>query len=86
MVKIVSSEAGSSETGYRMGDMFRAVLTSGKQALEFLDENDIKLMLKVRNEPAAQVEVEDNATTVALNVIDPELIGSLWRILLSRSD
>lgn len=90
MVKIVSSEAESSDTGYRvsqLGDMLASVFLYGKQGLDFLDENDIKLRLQVRNATAAEVEVTDDGTTVSLNIIDPEVLGSLYRRLLSsRSD
>ena len=85
----MSSEAGSSDTGYRisaLGDMLASVFSYGKQGLEFLDENDIKLRLLVRNAPAAEVEVTGDGTTVSLNIIDPEVLGSLWRMLSSRSD
>ena len=63
--------------GFMDPERIRAVVRSSKEYLQIIYQNDTKLVLKVRNEPAIEVKVEDEGTTVSIDVVEPDRLGQL---------
>ena len=58
---------------YRIREMVR----SSKDYLQIIYQNDTKLVLKVHSDPAIEVKVEDEGTTVSVDIVEPERLGQL---------
>ncbi|MGA3359438.1 MAG: hypothetical protein ABSC87_04440 [Halobacteriota archaeon] len=58
-------------------ERIREIVRSSKDYLQIIYQNDTKLMLKVHNEPAIEVKVEDEGTTVSVDIVEPERLGQL---------
>jgi hypothetical protein len=50
---------------------------SSKDYLQIIYQNDTKLVLKVKNDPAIEIKVEDDGTTVSIDIVEPERLGQL---------
>ena len=63
--------------GFMDSERIREIVRSSKDFLQIIYQNDTKLMLKVQNEPAIEVKVEDEGTTVSVDIVEPEKLGQL---------
>jgi hypothetical protein len=63
--------------GFMDSERIREIVRSSKDYLQIIYQNDTKLMLKVHNEPAIEVRVEDEGTTVSVDIVEPERLGQL---------
>ena len=63
--------------GFIDSERIREIVRSSKDYLQIIYQNDTKLMLKVHNEPAIEVKVEDEGTTVSVDIVEPERLGQL---------
>ena len=63
--------------GFMDSERIREIVRSSKDYLQIIYQNDTKLMLKVHNEPAIEVKVEDEGTTVSVDIVEPERLGQL---------
>ena len=63
--------------GFMDSERIREIVRSSKDYLQIICQNDTKLMLKVHNEPAIEVRVEDEGTTVSVDIVEPERLGQL---------
>ncbi len=61
----------------RLIGRFTEVIRASKDFLRIIDENNTKLVLKVYDEPAIEMKVEDNGTAISVDIIEPEHLGSL---------
>jgi hypothetical protein len=67
-------------------ELIREIVRSSKEYLQIIYQNDTKLVLKVHNDPAIEIKVEDEGTTVSVDIVEPERLGQLvqlFRDLLS---
>jgi len=67
-------------------ELIREIVRSSKDYLQIIYQNDTKLVLKVKNDPAIEIKVEDEGTTVSIDIVEPERLGQLvqqFRDLLS---
>jgi hypothetical protein len=67
-------------------ERIREIVRSSKDYLQIIYQNDTKLVLKVKNDPAIEIKVEDEGTTVSIDIVEPERLGQLvqqFRDLLS---
>jgi len=67
-------------------ELIREIVRSSKDYLQIIYQNDTKLVLKVHNDPAIEIKVEDEGTTVSVDIVEPERLGQLvqlFRDLLS---
>jgi hypothetical protein len=55
----------------------REIVRSSKDYLQIIYQNDTKLVLKVHNDPAIEVKVEDEGTTVSIDIVEPDRLGQL---------
>jgi len=67
--------------GFMDSERIREIVRASKDYLQIIYQNETKLVLKVRNEPAVEVKVEDEGTTVSLDVVEPEHLGQLAKQL-----
>jgi hypothetical protein len=58
-------------------ERIREIVRSSKDYLQIIYQNDTKLVLKVHNDPAIEIKVEDEGTTVSVDVVEPERLGQL---------
>ena len=63
--------------GFIDSERIREIVRSSKDYLQIIYQNDTKLMLKVHNEPAIEVKVEDEGTTLSVDIVEPERLGQL---------
>jgi hypothetical protein len=63
--------------GFMDSERIREIVRSSKDYLQIIYQNDTKLVLKVHNEPAIEVKVEDEGTTVSVDIVEPERLGQL---------
>jgi hypothetical protein len=72
--------------GLMDSELIREIVRSSKDYLQIIYQNDTKLVLKVQNDPAIEIKVEDEGTTVSVDIVEPERLGQLvqqFRDLLS---
>jgi len=72
--------------GLMDSELIREIVRSSKEYLQIIYQNDTKLVLKVHNDPAIEIKVEDEGTTVSVDIVEPERLGQLvqlFRDLLS---
>ncbi len=58
-------------------DTLTEIIRSSKDYLQIIDQNDTKLVLKVRSVPTVEMQVEGEGTIISIDIIDPENVGSL---------
>jgi len=58
-------------------ERIREIVRSSKDYLQIIYQNDTKLVLKVHNDPAIEVKVEDEGTTLSVDIVEPERLGQL---------
>jgi hypothetical protein len=58
-------------------ERIREIVRSSKDYLQIIYQNDTKLVLKVHNDPAIEIKVEDEGTTVSIDIVEPERLGQL---------
>jgi hypothetical protein len=63
--------------GFMDSERIREIVRSSKDYLQIIYENDTKLVLKVRNDTAIEVKVEDEGTTVSIDIVEPDRLGQL---------
>jgi hypothetical protein len=63
--------------GFMDSERIREIVRSSKDYLQIIYQNDTKLVLKVHSDPAIEVKVEDEGTTVSVDIVNPESIGQL---------
>ena len=63
--------------GLMDSDRIREIVRSSKDYLQIIYQNDTKLVLKVHNDPAIEVKVEDEGTTLSVDIVEPERLGQL---------
>jgi hypothetical protein len=63
--------------GLMDSERIREIVRSSKDYLQIIYQNDTKLVLKVRNDPAIEIKVEDEGTTVSIDIVEPERLGQL---------
>jgi hypothetical protein len=63
--------------GLMDSERIREIVRSSKEYLQIIYKNDTKLVLKVRNDPAIEIKVEDEGTTVSVDIVEPERLGQL---------
>ncbi len=71
-VDITTDEAPTGLTG-----TLTEIVRASKSYLRIIDENDTKLVLKVRSVPTVEMKVEDDGTIISIDIMEPERIGSL---------
>ena len=72
--------------GLMDSELIREIVRSSKDYLQIIYQNDTKLVLKVQNDPAIEIKVEGEGTTVSVDIVEPERLGQLvqqFRDLLS---
>lgn len=70
-------------------DTLTEIIRSSKDYLQIIDQNDTKLVLKVRSVPTVELQVEGDGTIISIDIIDPENVGSLvqqFRSVFMSSD
>jgi hypothetical protein len=63
--------------GLMDSERIREIVRLSKDYLQIIYQNDTKLVLKVRNDPAIEIKVEDEGTTVSIDIVEPERLGQL---------
>ena len=63
--------------GFMDSERIREIVRSSKDYLQIIYQNDTKLVLKVHSDPAIEVKVEDEGTTVSVDIVEPERLGQL---------
>jgi hypothetical protein len=63
--------------GLMDSERIREIVRSSKDYLQIIYQNDTKLVLKVKNDPAIEIKVEDEGTTVSIDIVEPERLGQL---------
>jgi len=63
--------------GFMDSERIREIVRASKDYLQIIYQNDTKLVLKVRNDPAIEVKVEDEGTTVSIDIVEPDRLGQL---------
>jgi hypothetical protein len=63
--------------GFMDSDRIRELVRSSKDYLQIIYQNDTKLVLKVHNEPAIEIKVEDEGTTLSVDIVEPDKLGQL---------
>jgi hypothetical protein len=63
--------------GFMESERIREIVRQSKEYLQIIYQNDTKLVLKVRSDPAIEVKVEDEGTTVSVDIVEPERLGQL---------
>ncbi len=85
MVKIVSDGMIPGQ----VMDTLTEIIRASKDYLLIIDQNDTKLVLKVRSEPTIEMQVEDEGTIISIDILKPENVGSLvqqFRSVFTSSD
>ncbi len=79
MVKHMSDEVNitSDDVQARLSGTLTEIIRASKDYLRIIDENDTKLVLKVRSVPTVEMQVENDGTVISIDIIEPERIGSL---------
>ncbi|MDD1720725.1 MAG: hypothetical protein LUP95_01905 [Euryarchaeota archaeon] len=70
-------------------DTLTQIIRSSKDYLQIIDQNDTKLVLKVRSVPTVQMQVEDEGTVISIDILEPDNVGSLvqqFRSVFMSSD
>jgi hypothetical protein len=63
--------------GFMDSERIREVVRASKDYLQIVYQNETKLVLKVHNDPAIEVKVEDEGKTVVVDIVEPEHHGQL---------
>jgi hypothetical protein len=63
--------------GFMDSERIREIVRASKDYLQIIYQNETKLVLKVRNETAIEVKVEDEGTTVSVDIVEPDHLGQL---------
>jgi hypothetical protein len=63
--------------GLMDSELIREIVRSSKDYLQIIYQNDTKLVLKVQNDPAIEIKVEGEGTTVSVDIVEPERLGQL---------
>ncbi|MFZ0925291.1 MAG: hypothetical protein WCE82_04700 [Halobacteriota archaeon] len=63
--------------GLMDSERIREIVRSSKDYLQIIYQNDTKLVLKVHSDPAIEVKVEDEGTTLSVDIVEPERLGQL---------
>jgi hypothetical protein len=63
--------------GFMDPERIRELVRSSKDYLQIIYQNDTKLMLKVHNEPTIEIKVEDEGTTLSVDIVEPDKLGQL---------
>jgi hypothetical protein len=63
--------------GFMDSERIREIVRTSKDYLQIIYQNETKLVLKVHNDPAIEVKVEDEGTTVSVDIVEPERLGQL---------
>ena len=63
--------------GLMDSERIREIVRSSKDYLQIIYQNDTKLLLKVHNDPAIEVKVEGEGTTVSVDIVEPQRLGQL---------
>jgi len=63
--------------GLMDSERIREIVRASKDYLQIIYQNDTKLLLKVHNDPAIEIKVEDEGTTVSIDIVEPERLGQL---------
>ncbi|MGA3199317.1 MAG: hypothetical protein ABSD89_07915 [Halobacteriota archaeon] len=63
--------------GLMDSERIREIVRSSKDYLQIIYQNDTKLVLKVHSDPAIEVRVEDEGTTLSVDIVEPERLGQL---------
>ena len=63
--------------GFMDSERIREIVRASKDYLQIIYQNETKLVLKVRNDPAIEVKVEDEGKTVVVDIVEPENLGQL---------
>ncbi|MGB8310818.1 MAG: hypothetical protein WCE81_03005 [Halobacteriota archaeon] len=58
-------------------DRIKDIIKSSKQYLQIIYENDIKFVLKVRDVPTVEIKVEEEGSTLSINILEPDNLGHL---------
>jgi LytS/YehU family sensor histidine kinase len=58
-------------------DRITDIIKSSKQYLQIIYENDIKFVLKVRDVPTVEIKVEEEGSTLSINILEPDNLGHL---------
>jgi len=58
-------------------DRITDIIKSSKQYLQIIYENDIKFVLKVKDVPTVEIKVEEEGTTLSINILEPDNLGHL---------
>ena len=58
-------------------DRITDIIKSSKQYLQIIYENDIKFVLKVKDVPTVEIKVEEEGSTLSINILEPDNIGYL---------
>lgn len=63
--------------GFMDSERIREIVRASKDYLQIIYQNETKLVLKVRNDPAIEIKVEDEGKTVAVDIVEPDNLGQL---------
>ena len=63
--------------GLMDSERIRELVRASKDYLQIIYQNETKLVLKVRNDPAIEIKVEDEGKTVVVDIVEPENLGQL---------
>ncbi len=77
MVKIVSDEEAYGTAGRTAAPTLFAGIKVAIDYLRIVDENDLKLVVKIRGVSTVEVGVEDDGKVISVDVVDPESLGVL---------
>jgi len=58
-------------------DRITDIIKSSKQYLQIIYENDIKFVLKVKDVPTVEIKVEEEGSTLSINILEPDNLGHL---------
>ena len=58
-------------------DRITDIIKSSKQYLQIIYENDIKFVLKVRDVPTVEIKVEEEGSTLSINILEPDNLGHI---------
>ena len=58
-------------------DRITDIIKSSKQYLQIIYQNDIKFVLKVKDVPTVEIKVEEEGTTLSINILEPDNLGHL---------
>ena len=58
-------------------DRIRDIIKSSKQYLQIIYENNTKFVLKVKDVPTVEIKVEEEGSTLSINILEPDNLGHL---------